>query len=312
VQSVTPGSLDLTGKQPMTGRRENRVTYPEFFNLDDGGLLFLYRDGASGNGCTMLNRFDVKTRTWSVVQHPLIDGLGRVNAYTNQIAIDRKGTWHLSWCWRETGDVATNHDLCYAKSPDQGRTWLKSSGEAYTLPITPDNAEVIVPIPQNSDLINTGTMAVDSNCRPMIATYWRAPGEPAPQYRLVRFEGGRWSATAVGRNRADFRLQGSGTRRIRLSRPCLAVGRNDRVYMLFRTHDRGGRVSVAIGHAAGSEWRFIDLMTDSVGLWEPGFDNVLWERDGVMHVFVQRVEQGDGETGGDLPPQMVSVLEWKP
>ena len=71
-RSSQPGSLELTDKMPMTGIDENKVTYPEFFYLPDGGLLFLYRDGSSGNGRTMLNRYDVQTGQWSVVQHPLI------------------------------------------------------------------------------------------------------------------------------------------------------------------------------------------------------------------------------------------------
>jgi len=71
-RSVAPGSLELTDKMPMTGQNENKVTYPEFYNLPDGDLLFLYRDGGSGNGNTMLNRYDVKTQKWSAVQHPLI------------------------------------------------------------------------------------------------------------------------------------------------------------------------------------------------------------------------------------------------
>jgi hypothetical protein len=38
----------------------------------------------------------------------------------------------------------------------------------------------------------------------------------------------------------------------------------------------------------------------------------LWQRDGVLHLFKQRVGQGEGETLEDVPPQMVSVLEWTP
>ena len=60
-RSVEAGSMELTDKLPMTGYKEGCVTYPEFFNLPDGDLLFMYRDGASGNGSTMLKRYDVET-----------------------------------------------------------------------------------------------------------------------------------------------------------------------------------------------------------------------------------------------------------
>ncbi len=48
--SVKPGSLELSSKMPMTGKNEGRLTYPEFYRLPNGNLLFLYRDGSSGNG----------------------------------------------------------------------------------------------------------------------------------------------------------------------------------------------------------------------------------------------------------------------
>lgn len=114
-RSVAPGSLELTDKMPMTGKKESRVTYPEFHKLSNGNLLFLYRDGASGRGNLMMNYYDVANKKWSQLHDILIDGEGQRNAYW-QMAIDVKGTIHFSWVWRETGDVATNHDICYARS----------------------------------------------------------------------------------------------------------------------------------------------------------------------------------------------------
>ena len=55
---------------------------------------------------------------------------------------------HLSWCWRETFDVATNHDLCYARSADGGNTWTRSDGTPYQIPINADTAEYALRIPQ--------------------------------------------------------------------------------------------------------------------------------------------------------------------
>ena len=99
-----------------------------------GDLLFLYRDGGSGDGDILLNRYDVAEARWVPVQHPLIRGEGARNAYVNRLVIDSDGGWHISWTWRETPDVATNHDVLYAYSPDQGRSWQRSTGEPYDLP----------------------------------------------------------------------------------------------------------------------------------------------------------------------------------
>ena len=139
-RSTAPESLTLGEKEVMTGRDEADVTYPEFYRLSNGDLLFAYRSGASGRGNLVLNRYDLKQRTWQRVQDILIDGEGERNAYW-QLYVDSKDIIHVSWVWRETWLVETNHDLCYACSPDGGKTWYKSDGQAYELPIREANAE---------------------------------------------------------------------------------------------------------------------------------------------------------------------------
>jgi len=64
--SNSPGSLEISEKLAMTGNRENKVTYPEFYKLPNGDVLFLYRDGASGNGDLIMNRYPVSTKNGCV------------------------------------------------------------------------------------------------------------------------------------------------------------------------------------------------------------------------------------------------------
>lgn len=312
-RSTEPGSLDFTDPLSMTGRMENRVTYPEFYNLPGGDLVFTYRWGRSGAGNLLVNRYRSRQAEWEAVQHPLIDGEGERNPYTNQMAIDHLGRWHISWTWRSTGDVATNHHILYAMSPDEGETWYKSTGEKYELPITYDTAEIVAHIPQNSELINQCTMNVDSKGNPMVATYWRTADSDVPQYRLVWFDGEQWQINQISRRETPFRLSGGGTRRIPISRPKLAVDEEDRIFMLFRDQERGSRISVAVTEdPERRKWSVLDLTEESVGMWEPSYDTQLWKRDGVLHVFKQLVGQGQQETLEELPPQMVSILEWDP
>lgn len=312
-QGKAPGSLELTDQMPMTGRDEAHVTYPEFYNLPDGDLLMMYRSGASGAGDTMLDRWDHVHGRWVVVQHPLISGEGERNAYTNQIAIGPDGAWHTTWCWRETGDVATNHDICYARSSDDGKTWTRSDGKMYTLPITQDNAEVIRRIPQDRELINTTTTCLDAKGRPMTAGYWREADSPFPQYRLLWFDGFVWRMSRISDRREDFSLTGGGTKRVPISRPKLAVSRKGAVYMFFRDDLRGSRVSVAISEDPyHAKWRFLDLTNESVGFWEPNYDVQRWMRAQEIDLFVERTGQGDGETLEQEAPQDVRILEWKP
>ena len=314
-RSLSPGSLELEATRPMIGKHETRVTYPEFYGLPSGNLILLYRDGASGSGNLILNRYDLKTRAWSRLQDNLIDGEGQRNAYW-QMAVDKQGSIHLSWVWRESPDVATNHDMCYAKSIDGGRSWRKSSGEHYQLPITARTAEYAWRIPQRSELINQTSMAVDSHGRPYIATYWRPQGESVPQYFVIYFDGRRWGATQVTHRTTAFSLSGAGTRRIPISRPQILVrsrGARSEGFLVFRDSERGSRVSVAVCAEMESEaWVIKDLTKESVDMWEPTFDNFVWEKKKEIHLLVQRVGQGEAETLENVPAQMVLVLEWAP
>ena len=310
--SKEPLSLELGDTRWMTGINENKVTYPEFYLMDDGGLLFIYRDGGSGNGNLVMNRYDLKTRRWSKLQENLIDGEGERNAYW-QTAVDSQGVIHLSWVWRETGDVSTNHDLCYARSKDGGYTWEDSHGRPYTLPITIHNAETAVAIPQQSELINQTSMTCDNEGRPYIATYWREQDLDIPQYHIVYLdEHNKWQDINTGFRTTPFTLSGGGTKRILISRPQVVadISKKLRLILLFRDSERGDKVSAAIcDNPQKGKWRIKDLTDYSVGLWEPTFDTELWKNENKLHVFTQSVEQMDEDKPVDIGPQMVYIIE---
>lgn len=314
-RSKAPGSLELTENIPMTGKNEDRVTYPEFYRLPNGNLLFFYRDGASGSGNLMMNHYDLKRKKWTQRQNAFINGEGKRNAYW-QTYIDSMGTIHISWVWRETGDVATNHDMGYSKSTDAGKTWQKSNGEKYRLPITSDNAEYAARIPQGHELINTTSMCVDFKGRPYIASYWRPEGTKTPQYHLIFNDGHDWHISQIGARKTAFSLKGGGTKRLDMSRPRIVADSSqstDKAYMLFRDTERGDRVSVAICNDLGKQdWQIKDLTDFSVGMWEPSYDTEIWKRSRLFHIYVQNVGQGDGEKTENLPPSNISILEWKP
>jgi hypothetical protein len=310
-KSLRPGSLDLGPKIGMTGLKETNVTYPEFYTLADGNLLFLYRDGASGNGNLMMNRYDVKSKIWKQVQDGLIDGEGKRNAYW-QMAVDAGGTIHLSWVWRESADVASNHDMAYARSKDGGRSWEKSTGEKYALPITLATAECVRKIPQQRELINQTSMYADAQGRPFIATYWREQGESVPQYQVIYHDGANWQTANLGFRKTAFSLSGVGTKSIPLSRPqILAWEKKGKlaVALIFRDQERGAKVSVAINtDLKQPHWEVSDLTTASVGSWEPSYDTELWKNKGILSLYIQKVVQVDGEGKAEVGPTPVQVL----
>lgn len=311
-RSIAPGSLQLRTNMPMTGSDEEDVTYPEFFRMPSGDLIFMYRSGASGRGNLVINRYTTKAQTWERIHDVLIDGEGQRNAYW-QAYVDSQGTIHLSWVWRETPDVATNHDLCYARSRDGGNTWERSDGQPYTLPITAASAEYAFRIPQQSELINQTSMYADDRGRPYIATYW-ADDTGIPQYQLVYHDGKRWQRSQVSDRREGFTLSGAGTKRIPISRPQVVAegkGRRVGVMVVYRDAERDSRVSVAITDdlLRGAPWRHYDVTDFSVDAWEPTYDTELWKHQHRLHLFVQRSGQGDGEGVEEVKAQEVRVLE---
>ena len=293
-RSVAPGSLELGEMCVMTGNDEQDVTYPEFYNLPGGDLIFAYRSGASGRGNLVLNRYDTQSQQWTRVHDVLIDGEGERNAYWQMFA-DPNGTLHLSWVWRETWLVETNHDLCYARSDDGGKTWKRSDGTPYDLPITQASSEIAWRIPQNSELINQTSMTADTDGNPFIATYWRDQESEVPQYRIVWNDGDKWRMGTVGERKTPFSLSGGGTKMIPIARPRI-VSDGKKACYVFRDRERGSKVSVGYTPLLGkTDWTIADMTDFSVDAWEPSHDLNLWNDQRKLHVFVQPSHQGDGE-----------------
>ena len=305
-RSKRPFSLKLGEEIPMTGKDEDKVTYPEFHNLPNGKLLFCYRSGASGRGNMVMKLYDVPTQKWTSLQNNLIDGENQRSAYW-QICVGKKGIY-ISWVWRESWDVSTNHDICYAFSGDDGKTWQKSSGEKYNLPITEKTAEIAWNVPQNSSLINQTSMTVDENGNPYIASYWDNNG--VPQYKVVYWSSGGWNLINTDFHQSAFTLGGGGTKKIPISRPKIVVNKS-MLYLLYRDEERDNKITLANTNLDKKQWKLEDISLLTVGQWEPNFDQELWATKKELHIFSQNVSQADGEGLVKVKPQPVQVLEIK-
>ena len=145
----------------MVGAEENRTTYPHFMMTKENELLYHYRDGGSGNGNEIYNIYSVDDKKWSrLLDVPLTDGQGLMNAYQTQPTLMADGWYHVYWVWRDTPDCSTNHDLSYMKSPDL-QNWYNAFGEKLELPATLDKKLVIVdPIPPKGGIINLAAKLV--------------------------------------------------------------------------------------------------------------------------------------------------------
>ncbi len=298
----------LSEPRPMTGKEEEHVTYPQFISAPDGTLYFFYRDGASGNGTLCINRYDVTTKTWQVVAHPLVDGENKCNPYWWRPAIGADGTIHLAWCWRDSPDASSNHDLCYTRSSDGGKTWQRSDGKPQELPITQENAEVVELIKKGSNLINQCSAAVDASGNPHLAQYFN-DADGSPQYFDVWFDGSKWHKSQVSHRTSKFHIGGGGTLAIPISRPEIAITKTGTVCLITRDADAGGGIRLYQAKAPYQNWTTVDLTHEDLGNWEPSYDLSRLRDDSILSLFVLPVQQGNHERTTSFPPQQAIILE---
>ncbi len=176
---------------------ETRMTYPEFFKGPKGDLHFKYRDGTSGQGQWLYNRWDPVAGTWTHLHDtPLIDGDGLRGVYPVGPTIGPDGYAHMSFVWRETSRASSNHDLSYARSPDLVN-WETSAGKPIAIPIKLETGEIVDPVPQHGGLLNGRTpIAFDSEKRVLI-TYQKYDANGQTQVYLVRREASGWRSVQV-------------------------------------------------------------------------------------------------------------------
>lgn len=219
-RSTKPGDAASLVRVPaMTGRLESRVTYPVFSYAPDGALLFQYRNGQSGNGDTIRNRYDERTKTWaSLTEQPLFAGDGKRNAYPQQPVMGPDGWYHQIWVWRETPMAETNHDLSYARSRDLVH-WETAGGVPLTLPLKLETPGIIVdPSPVKGGMLN-GLQAVGFDAKgKLILSYMKYDAAGNSQLYLARWVEGAWKITQASdwNYRWDFHGGGSLVNEIRL------------------------------------------------------------------------------------------------
>lgn len=187
------GDITTLKRAPMTGKLEEKVTYPKFLTNLNGDLIFTYRHGGSGNGINPYNIYDPRTQSWSrFLETPLFDGEGKMNAYPLGPVRGPDGWFHAVWVWRDTPDCATNHDLSYARSKDLIH-WESAFGGPVTLPVKIGQTVLCVdPIPSHGGIINSGKyLFFDSRNRPVIS-YHKSDDNGNMQVYAARPEHGTW------------------------------------------------------------------------------------------------------------------------
>ena len=208
-----PGAIDtFEPVAAMVGRDEEQCTYPAFMKLADGRLVFQYRSGRSGDGSTIMNVYDVESRSWRrIVDQPIFDGEGKRNAYPLTPVLGPDDRYHVSWVWREAPDAAANHDLSYARTRDFA-CWEDAAGRPLRLPIRLATEGVVVdPVPVGGGIINgAGLVGFDSRKRPVLS-YYKYDAAGHSQAFVARSEGEAWQVAKLTDWDHRFELAGPGT-----------------------------------------------------------------------------------------------------
>ena len=310
----------------MTGLYNTGVTYPDFYNLPDGDLLFAYRNGSSGNGDYRLRRYDTATDAWSELgagaNHIWLgrqapgSTLPNVNAYPNELAFGPNGEIHATWTWRTGGDTTagqsgfqTNHHINYARSTDYGATWTNMAGVAYTGPIYETNAEIAINLPEGSSIINTTAMAVDALGQPALAT-WYAPGAPqgnhARQYMFAWYDQSQtqWRTSQISNRTIDGPAKTSEAVVRDMARPIVVIDDANRAIVAYRDNQDANGLTIAYSLSPQrNDWQTFDLTTEDLGNWEPTYDVNRWREDRVLSFLYQ--PSGLNQIGSPI-----EVLEW--
>jgi hypothetical protein len=133
-------------------------------------LGFSYRDGVSGEGAVLLNRY-LAGRWQRWVDTPLF-GAGSArspaSAYPTEFIQGDDGFFHVAWVWRLKGGVENNFGVHYAKSPDL-KSWVNAEGTPLRLPLNPGDATLADDVPVRSGLFNNIRLGFDLDGRPVIS-----------------------------------------------------------------------------------------------------------------------------------------------
>lgn len=165
----------------LGGEMIDWVTYPRFLTTPSGELLFSYRQGRAQRVHDWhLHTYSGASGSWDhlgvMISGMSVNGTPQQIAYPNPFSYGPDGRLHMTWCWRRQVDPPPsegegrlyNHDLMYAFSYNDGRTWRNNDNEVIAETGTDDPIDQASPgikvwdIPEGHGLINTEGQAVDS------------------------------------------------------------------------------------------------------------------------------------------------------
>lgn len=320
-RSITPWDItNWSDELPMTGRYEERVTYPTFILPRDGfPLTLLYRDGVHNKGSARLKTYDENYQLWTDHPLPILSGADQKpwtsNPYWNHPAVGTDGSLHLSFVWRTDSigeeQKINNINIGYACSMDNGLSWQTSLKRPYKLPITQVNTETIYPVPPGSNLINQTSMALDSLNRPHIVFYADDPSG-IPQYQHLWFDGKVWHHQIISSRTQPFSLEGRGTLQTPISRPDIVIDHHNNVYIIARGDHTQNHMAATLLPAPDYRYQPNNtsiLFEQDLGFSEPVIDRTRWQQEEILAILKQHCQQPKNDIGHRQTQSQIAIID---
>jgi hypothetical protein len=211
-RTATPGDISTLHRlDHLVGDREDSMTYPRFLHTPQGKLVYAYRDGRSGNGSDIYDLYDAGAHTWSrLLDKPLLEGDGKMNAYSVGPVVGPDDFYHLVWVWRDTPDCSSNHDVSYARSKDMIH-WETAAGKPLEIPFTLGSADTVDPVPPKGGTINNNTRIGFDADRRVIISYIKYDSAGNTQLYVARPDKEGWQTQQVSNWNYRWDFAGGGT-----------------------------------------------------------------------------------------------------
>ncbi len=199
----------------LGGAAVKDFTYPRFVSVPGGQRTLLSaRIGTSGSGDEHLWEYSATSHAWTALGKYIDGQVANINAYLHGFAYGPGATrLHAAWCWRDTSNASTNHDLLYAYSDDDGRTWRNDAGVGIATTgasaISSQSAGLAVTrIGPNRGLINQEHFVVDAAGRVHVLlshlpeasasdSNFDSARSKSRYFHYVREAAGKWTRTAL-------------------------------------------------------------------------------------------------------------------
>lgn len=287
---------DLFSVSQISSQKLNvPLSYPSFYPFANR-FLFVYRDGTNG--------------LWSyldLTQEPVLDFSkaqplceGNFGLYINDIGVSPNGMYAaIPFVERQPAqdDYLVRNDGVYLFwSTDQMETWESTIKSGLSLPVHIQDTEKVCAVGLEEALMNQ-----ESTCVTDEGEVWftRITDDEngVPQVYLTGFNLKSYESVSyqVSENIQIFDLVGKGTLSLPISR-AQVIFSEEFIHVIYRESDR---IIVASAKKQGNmrlgQFERLVAAEDEVGLWEPNYDHALWEKQGILCLFVQETSQEDSD-----------------